>query len=355
MINKKKKIVFYVSYPYYFPHFLPIGNYFSENGCDVEYVLSTKQNNENMEFIAKQNNLNYSFGVDSLFANDIDFAFFANNIPEYIDKISATTIFLRHGIGTKRCNYVQATKDFDWVIAEGSYRYSLVAETCPDFIDKVIQPGFSKLDTAVNQKDEIKEEYLHKYNLNPDKPVILYAPTFFPSSIEKMSDYFPDDFSNCNIIIKPHYLSLSRWQYKKQKQKFNLWEKFSNCSVCGLDEYDLTPFYAVADIMISDESSAIFEFAALDKPVILNKFLKLRLSYHLNPKKLLAKFDGGMKPYREVGDNANSYSEMVTMTKDNILNKDKYAAKRKELMMQISGLVDGNVSKRIFEHLMGAS
>ena len=34
-------------------------------------------------------------------------------------------------------------------------------------------------------------------------------------------------------------------------------------------------------LLISDESSVIFEFAALDKPVICNRFIHLRLSYRL--------------------------------------------------------------------------
>ena len=101
--------------------------------------------------------------------------------------------------------------------------------------------------------------------------------------------------------------------------------------------------------MISDESSAIFEFTALNKPVILNKFLKLRWSYYLNPKKLLKRMDQGIDMYRSIGDNANNYNEMVNMVNDNINNKDKYEEIRIKYTKDICGVVDGKVSERIYE------
>ena len=35
------------------------------------------------------------------------------------------------------------------------------------------------------------------------------------------------------------------------------------------DDLDITPFLAIADVMISDVSSSMMEFAALDKPLVL--------------------------------------------------------------------------------------
>jgi CDP-glycerol glycerophosphotransferase (TagB/SpsB family) len=164
-----------------------------------------------------------------------------------------------------------------------------------------------------------------------------------------MSDTFPNDFEEFNIIVKPHYLSFHRSRYKNQIKKFDKWSKYSNCVVVDPSEYSLVPFLTLADIMISDESSAIFEFTALNKPVILNKFLKLRWSYYLNPKKLLKRMDSGIDMYRAIGDNAKNYKQMVEMVKDNIQNKNKYEKIRLEYTNAICGIVDGNVSKRIYD------
>ena len=166
-----------------------------------------------------------------------------------------------------------------------------------------------------------------------------------------MSDKFPQDFQEFNLIIKPHYMSLSRTRYKGQQKKFHIWQKYPNCTVCGVDEYSLIPFLSMADVMISDESSAIFEFTALDKPVILNRFLKLRWSYYLNPKKLLKRLDPNIEIYRKIGDNAKNYKEMVTMVKKNSKNPEKFKEIRAKYSKAICGEVDGKVSQKIVDFL----
>lgn len=162
-----------------------------------------------------------------------------------------------------------------------------------------------------------------------------------------MSPSFPEDFKDCNIIIKAHYLSLHRKRYKKQQAMFKKWEKYENCSICEASEYSLVPFLNLCDIMISDESSAIFEFTALNKPVILNRFLKLRWSYHLFPHKLLKRLDANIHIYRKIGDNAQSYTEMCLMLRENIKNPHKYQKIRKEFSHDICGILDGKTSERI--------
>ena len=47
-MNKHIDVVFYVAYPYYYPHFLPISKMFESQNYTVRYVLSTKQNTQIM-------------------------------------------------------------------------------------------------------------------------------------------------------------------------------------------------------------------------------------------------------------------------------------------------------------------
>ena len=345
------KIIFYISYPYYFPHFLPISKVCIENKCDVIYVLSTEQNTDLMIDIAKRNNLNYELGVDKLFFLNSDIVFFANYFEESY-KIKSKTIFMDHGIGTKYCNYEKALNQFDIVLVEGDYRYNFLKNDYPELINKVRKIGFSKLDDVVNFSQEDDILYKSKYNLDETKKTILYAPTFFPSSIEKMSDNFPKDLSEYNIIVKPHYLSLHRSRYKKKQNKFKKWAKYDNCTICNEYEYSLIPFLKLADIMISDESSAIFKFTAFNKPVIINKFLKLRWTYYLNPKKLLKRLDKGIDKYRLIADNANNYKEMLNMIKDNINNPGKFENQRLKFSKDLCGTIDGKVSQRIYNLTM---
>ncbi len=338
--------VFYVAYPYYFPHFLPISQELKRRGKKCLYLLSDKQNSVLMEKIAKEEELAYEFGEEKIFEVETKVVFFANPFSE-AGQLKAKTVFLCHGTGTKKCGFKTAFSVNDFVLVEGDYRFKKFRAKFPEKKEKMHKVGYSKLDAAVNFSEDEKRAFFEQLGLDTKKKTILYAPTYYPSSIEKMSNTFPKDFANYNIVVKPHYLSLERKRYKKQQQKFAKWAKFSNCVVADASHYNLVPFMAIADVMISDESAAIFEFTALNKPVVINRFLKLRLSYLLNPKKLLSRMDSGMDQYRSIGKNAASYKEMLRCVNEELEDHSEYEAVRLEYAKEICGEVDGRVSQRI--------
>ena len=342
------RVYFYVAYPYYFPHFLPISRVFEMEGHEVTYILSDKQNSSNMIEIAKKNKLNYLFGSENLFDAKIDVIFFANPF-EKVSELEALSVFLEHGIGTKSTAFYSAIEYFDIYLVEGDQKYNQLEKLYPEHKNKLKKVGFSKFDEIVNITETQKESLFEKYHLDRTKKTILYAPTFFPSSIEKMAGDFPDTFKESNILVKPHYLTYERKKYKNQLKKFDAWDKYTNCTILPLSEYNLVPFLAISDIMISDESSAMFEFAALNKPVISNRYFKLRLSYYLIPWKLSKRIDKSKEFYRSILDNAFSYKETIQYTKEALVNPSKLESKRVAFSHDLCGDIDGKVSKRIYE------
>jgi CDP-glycerol glycerophosphotransferase (TagB/SpsB family) len=351
-MNKHIDVIFYVAYPYYFPHFLPISKELESQKYSVVYVLSGKQNTQLMEKIAKEERLEYILGQEALYRIDAKVIFFANAFDD-AKNLKAKTVFLCHGTGTKKCGFSKALEVHDIVLVEGKYRYKKYTKAYPQFSHKLHQVGYSKLDTVLKIPQEEIAVLKTKYHLKENRKTILYAPTFFPSSIEKMSDSFPQDFSEYNIIVKPHYLSWERKRYRKQQAKFKKWEEYDNCTVLESHEYDLIPLLAISDVMISDESAAIFEFASLNKPVIINRFLTLRWSYYFHPKKLLKRMDMGIDHYRRIGPNAQTYKEMVAATQKALRNTQLYEKERLSMTKEICGIVDGNVSKRIIKVIKG--
>jgi CDP-glycerol glycerophosphotransferase (TagB/SpsB family) len=305
-----------------------------------------------MENIAKENELEYTFSEKDMYDKSLDVVFFAN-VYEEVEHINAKTVFLCHGTGTKKCGFDKAFELYDIVLVEGTYRFNKFSKLFSNHKEKMHMVGYSKLDSAVNITDNDKKFLFEKYGFDTNKKTILYAPTFFPSSIEKMSDKFPEDFKECNIIVKPHYISLERKRYKGQRKKFDKWTKYPNCKIMGVEEYNLVPFLAISDVLISDESSAIFEFAAFDRPVVINRFLKLRLSYYLNPKKLLSRMDKGIDEYRTVGYNPRSYDEMRENVKHELDDDSTFRKARLEKTEEVCGVVDGKVSERIYEVIKG--
>ena len=340
-------ILFYIAYPYYFPHFLPIGKVFASHGHRVKYILSDKQNSDNMEEIAKENGLEYLFGEEALFTQKADVIFFANPYEKAKD-LAAITVFLEHGIGAKSTSFFSSIAYFDIYLAEGMQKYARLKSLYPEHAHKLALVGFSKFDAIVHFSSQEKDALFEKYGLDKNKKTILYAPTFFPSSIERMADDFPAQFAAYNIWVKPHYLTYERSKYKNQLKKFALWAKYDNCTILPLSQYNLVPFLATSDVMISDESSAMFEFASLNKPVISNQYFKLRWSYILMPWKLSKRIDPSKAKYRAVLDQAYGYEETVRYTQEALKNPAKLEKIRLAFAKDICGEIDGKVSERIY-------
>ena len=341
---------FYVAYPYYFPHFLPIHQELTRRGYATRFILNDAENPSLMKEIAQKHDLYYLFGEKHLFDGKSDYIFFANPY-EKAKEIQSKTIFLEHGIGTKSVGFYPVIEYMDIYLVEGAYKFQRLKSLYPHHTHKLHQVGFSKFDAIANMHEDEKMLLYKKYHLDPSKKTILYAPTFFPSSIEKMHRDFPVHFNDCNILIKAHYLTYERKQYKNQRKRLAHWNSFENCTVVDVAEYDLVPLFAVSDVMISDESSAMFEFAALNKPVVSNRYFKLRLSYYLRPSRLKKRIDEGKEKYREILDNAESYEQTIRLTREALETPGKLAPLRNKFSKEICGTIDGKVSARIADLL----
>ena len=342
-------ITFYIEYPYYLPHVLPIVSKIKERNKSVLFVLSTRNMNDFVEDILKNEHIDFIYDEKRLKEINSEFFFFLNGYDT--TDLKGKILFMGHAIGTKKCAFDSMVPVSNLVFVEGEYRYNTLRTKFPEFKEKFQKVGYSKLDFIANYNDK-REEILEKFNLDPSKKTILYAPTFYPSSIEKMDKNFPSDLADYNIIVKPHYLSLNRKRYKAHQKLFASWSKFDNIYICDQNDYDLTPFLSISDLLISDESSAVFEFATLNKPVILNRFLKLRFSYYLFPKKLQKRLDSGMDIYRNIGPNPKNYKEMLKEIKNEFDNPTRYEKIRLTNTKNIAGVTDGKVSQRIVNLLL---
>ena len=145
---------------------------------------------------------------------------------------------------------------------------------------------------------------------------------------------------------------MSKQKYKKQRDLLKHWGSFDNVYLAKVDDYSLLPFLKSADLMISDASSAIVEFAALNKPVLWCTFLQLRWNYRgIFSYRFKARMDKDYNDYGQIAEIANSYDEMIGQAKT-ILNSDfKVSDKAKKYLEKLAGVLDGNASKRIVTFL----
>ena len=220
--------------------------------------------------------------------------------------------------------------------------------------DSFIDVGFCKLDPIINGNS--KKFDLENLGLDPSKKTIVYAPTFYPSSIERFPKNFPEDFNEYNILIKPHYFSISKDKYKKQRDLLKHWSNYDNVYLAKVDDYSLIPFMATANLLISDASSAIIEFAALDKPVIWCNFLKLRWNYRgIFSYRFKKRMDEDYKEYSKIAVKTDSYEELKTTVKDQIMHPDQLSENRRNYSEKMVGRLDGKASNRIIDYLLNNS
>ena len=346
-------MLFDVSNIYYLPQFLPVIRELLV--CDHDVKLVCYRNNINPEFEPALDEA----GVDRLWVNDdkealkkfVELApnwiFFANGF-KHINQLAlkTKTIQLGHGVGPKPSYYHKSSTPMTVRFMEGAMRLQKIKTLYPD--DEFIQVGYSKLDPIVNGEEPGLD--FQKIGLDSNKKTILYAPTFNPSSLECFPDDWPKYFSGYNILIKPHTFTFTIDQYKKQREKLIKWAKFDNTYVASENNLSIVPFMKSADILLSEASSTLFEFVALNKPVIVCNFFKLKWSYR-GPfhYRFVNRFGKDNVLYQGIGLHVNKFKELLTAIPQQLENPDQFSKNRKQYTFDHVGPTDGNASKRIVE------
>lgn len=178
------------------------------------------------------------------------------------------TVQIFHGVSFKNYAVREKVLRFDLLCMPGDYHVQKYRE------NNLIQPGgsqlfltgFGKTDPLVNNSLD-REALLRKNNLDPSKPVLLYAPTGDKNnSLETIGEEVIAQIhanTDYNLIIKPH---------DHPKNKINWFEKlapYQNERVRIIRDLDVVPWLHAADLLISDASSVITEYSLLDRPIVL--------------------------------------------------------------------------------------
>ncbi len=171
-----------------------------------------------------------------------------------------------HGVLDKHWTYSKKKNDlYDLLLVPGKYAAErLINEGISAHKIKIV--GFPKFD-SLNRKTQKKSRL---------KKTILYAPTWGAiSSLPLALKHLVTLSKTYNVIVKPHYYT--EWYYLKFLKKFNL--KLAK-------NPDITSYFMDSDLLISDSSSAMFEYLITGKPIILlDNMLWLEGDESLNSKK----------------------------------------------------------------------
>ncbi|MBN1988853.1 MAG: CDP-glycerol glycerophosphotransferase family protein [Bacteroidales bacterium] len=199
----------------------------------------------------------YQFGNDAIFVP-------GNELPPYLPGVKVQVF---HGLAGEKKGHFRIRHYFDLYLTQGPYftsRFNKLATKHKNF--RVKETGWCKLDPLFRNLDAARRERDRLLALSGKEKLVLYAPTFSPSltsTLELKNEVFRlADEQNLYLMIKFHDLM----DASVVKEYEVLADTRSNVEV--VTDRNILKYMQMADVMISDTSSVVYEFLLLNKPVI---------------------------------------------------------------------------------------
>jgi len=149
---------------------------------------------------------------------------------------------------------------------------------------EIIEEGYPRMDLTFNtDKEELRKTLENFIELDPNKKVILYAPTWrgevgsvsnineeLFNHISELNEKIPDDYQ---LVLKVHTLLFKYIEHDEQLM-----------NKCIPDCIDTNELLSLVDILITDYSSIFFDYMATNKPILYfmydkEQYLKRRGMY----------------------------------------------------------------------------
>lgn len=182
-------------------------------------------------------------------------------------RLPGVKVQLFHGLGVEKKAHFQIRHFYDLYLTSGPYvteRFLKAKDKRPYF--EVKETGWLKIDAILGYETTGLRE---RYEIPKDKRIILYAPTFSRSmqSASKLAKIIP-------FLIKEDEYWLFKFHPLMPKKLIEPYKSIDDKKARIIAEANITPFLHLAEVMLSDTSSVVYEFYALGKPVITFRGIK---------------------------------------------------------------------------------
>jgi CDP-glycerol glycerophosphotransferase len=168
--------------------------------------------------------------------------------------------------------YQAALDRFDHFLVRSEHDVRTLARAYRIPEGKLLRSGYPRNDALVRAArdpqapDPDLRRLAERLGIQPGHRVVLYAPTFraradgavrafeFPFDVERFADRFGDQ---CTLLVRSHYLN-----------RVALPPSVAGRVVDVTGEPDITPLLLLADALITDYSSVMFDYALLRRPLV---------------------------------------------------------------------------------------
>jgi CDP-ribitol ribitolphosphotransferase len=309
------KYLYYLAKYYSLPIVQPLRLYLQETGDEFGLLVSRKVYSRLPEDWHGDTVLR---SVQEAVAYKPDFVISPGNIVDF--RIPGIKVQIFHGLGIEKESHFKIRHFFDVYLTSGpcvterfrelqrKHKYFLVEET-----------GWPKIDYILQYPTEnIKE----RFNIHGSKKVVLYAPTFSDKmhSAGELLPMIPEIARDDEIWLMKFHEFMSKDIMNSIKKKEFEWLRI-------IEQYDITPYLHIGDVLISDTSSVVYEFMVLDKPVITFR--------------TLSRFDKGI--------NINDAKELRTAIDRSLQQPAEFRNQRQKHLGEVNPYLDGQISRRVIE------
>ena len=234
-----------------------------QGGHEVLWYVHTKK----IKSFPLENQVKWTDSIQAVYDFKPEAIFVPGNIVPYY--LPGVKIQVFHGYAAEKKDHWIIRRYFDTYFTQGPYftsHFEMLAKKYGDF--EVKETGWTKQDWIkehLHDFDSEKQSLLKKYN---KKRIVIYAPTFSPKLtslpfLKHPLEQLLEKEQDVLLIMKFHPLTSSQWT-----DEYREWAKDRNDAVYIEAGENVTKYQMMSDLMISDTSSAVYEFLLLDKPVI---------------------------------------------------------------------------------------
>lgn len=167
--------------------------------------------------------------------------------------------------------YQRSLDRFDHFVLRSEHDARTLARAYRVPEEKWLRTGYPRNDALVRGRnattpDPAVQALAERLGIRKDLPVVLYAPTFRAQENGKVAPFefafdlqrFVDELGDrCTLLVRTHYLN-----------QVTLPPSVGNRVVNVSDEHDITPLYLLADALVTDYSSVMFDYALLQRPMV---------------------------------------------------------------------------------------
>lgn len=259
-------------------------------------------------------------------------------------------VMVYHGIGLKQSYYRDIPKNVDHIAVESQSRMNLLRDR--GFrAEQLLLTGFTKLDPLIQTPFTQRSAFLESCGFRPDIPVVLYAPTFYPSSLKAVLPHLKSTPDSQQWLVRLHQFSWTKPKYRWHVDLVRELNDHPNVCVLPPDSADILTLIQVADALVTDISSVLFEFLAVNKPIIQVNRLFPRLKHRFFPWVLRRRLDLDRMQAVDFSIPITQLPDLFPVVADQLAHPDRLERERLRAQKRYLYQIDGQASARLLDAL----